>query len=621
MDVDDPIRRAADLIRVGRREEARPVLARYLQDHPESADGWMLMSMCISDRQRQIDCLRQVLRLQPDNSLARSRLNKLSSSTGPVSTWPGPDEIPAPAPKVSPFTEPPAATVAQPAQAAPAVPPPTVKTRAPAPASSGGGSSGLGPILFVGVLVAALCAVLAIGAYWLSATRRAQETQAHAAAATIAAYTLPPTWTPTFTPTISLTPTARPTVTLTPTPTPPRPNPTILSEMDQVQVEVADVRGLEPLETEIPRFLLSKTLVRPVLAESFESSGGSREALQDQVRVLSALGLIKPTYDLYTNALNGLTDNIGGFYFPWNDELYVIGTRFSGVERWVFSHEYAHALVDQHYDIGDMGVYPTCTGDAQRCEAIRALVEGDATLSMNQWLEQYASPQDYLDIFNYQAPAYTLPEQFPPPYLGPDSQFPYQQGLAFVEAVYGRGRWAAVNQVYGKLPDSTEQILHPQKYFAGEKPISVSEVPLQEVLGEGWRLLESNSLGEWMTYLLLGYGADVDSQLADSVARAAAVGWGGDRYQVYVEDATGKIALAARWTWDTAPDSYAFRGAMDTYLNGRFGGNRLPAGRGECWEANAQRTCLYSSGKDILWLLAPDASVLESMLTRYPSFR
>src|SRR3989304_1716939 len=88
MDADsDPIRQAADLIRRGRREEARPILARYLQAERDSIEGWMLMSMCISDRQRQIDCLRQVLRIRPDHSLAQSRLAKLTSSTGPVSTW------------------------------------------------------------------------------------------------------------------------------------------------------------------------------------------------------------------------------------------------------------------------------------------------------------------------------------------------------------------------------------------------------------------------------------------------------------------------------------------------------------------------------------------------------
>jgi hypothetical protein len=619
----DLIAQAADLIRSGRREEARPILARHLQSHRDSVDGWMLMSMCISDRARQVDCLNQVLRLQPNHSLARSRLAKLTSATGPVSTWPvveapppTPARPPSP-PKVPPFAAPsegsqrPFDVPLQEAEAKPEASPPAPPRR----------GDGLGPIVFIGAVVAGMCGIAAVIAYVFAANRQAQQQQAFNAAATVAAYTLPPTWTATVTPTITQTPTPKPTATVTPTPTPPIPNPTILAEMDLVQQEVSDIRGLEPLSSGIPRFLLSKFRVRPVLEASFEANGGSREALTDEARVLSALGLIKPTYDLYTNALNGLTDSLGGFYFPWNDELYVIGTRFSGIERFIFSHEYAHALTDQHFDIGNLGVYPLCLGDAQRCQAIRALVEGDATLVMNQWWEQYANPQDYIDILNYRPPAQTLPEQFPPPYVLRDSQFPYVEGLAFVEALYARGRWARVNQAFSDPPESTEQILHPSKYFAGEAPVPMAETSMDNVLGPDWRLLESNSLGEWMTYLLLAYGADVDAQVDDAAARTAANGWGGDRYQVYYNDTTDQIILAARWAWDTQADANGFINAMKDYLGERFGGNELPSARGDCWEANAQRTCLYTSGRVVLWLLAPDASMIEAVLARFPTFR
>lgn len=617
----DPIAQAADLIRNGRKEEARPILARYLQSHDDSVAGWLLMSMCISERARQIDCLNQVLRLQPDHSLARSRLAKLSSGTGPVSTWPAP-EAPRPAsappplpPKVPPFATPPADGPVRPFEGD--LEEPEARPRAAPPARG----DGLAPILFIAALVAGMCVVGAVIAYLFAANRQAQQQRAFSAAATVAAFTLPPTWTPTTTPTITLTPTPRPTATVTPSPTPPIPNPTILADMDLVQQEVSDIRGLEPRETALSRFLLSKYRVRPVLEASFEASGGSRETLTDEARVLSALGLVKPTYDLYTNALNGLTDSLGGFYFPWNDELYVIGTRFSGIERFVFSHEFGHALTDQHFDIGDLGVYPVCLSDAQRCQAIRALVEGDATLVMNQWWEQYANPQDYLDILNYRPPAQTLPEQFPPPYVLRDSQFPYVEGLAFVEALYARGRWARVNQAYGDLPESTEQILHPSKYFAREAPIPMAETSMENVLGPDWRLLDSNSLGEWMTYLLLAYGADVDAQVDDAAARTAANGWGGDRYQVYFNDAMAQTILAARWAWDTQADANGFINAMKDHLNERFGGSELPSARGDCWEANAQRTCLYTSGRVVLWLLAPDASMIEAVLARFPTFR
>jgi len=610
---EDTIRKAADLIRLGRREEAQPLLARYLQTKPDSVDAWMLMSMCISDRQRQVDCLRQVIRIQPDHSLAQSRLVKLLSGTGTVTTWPALPGVPGQLPTTPPFSDgvPPDAP---PRPAVRPVPPPSP----PSETKKGGG--GLAPVIFVLVLVGLLCAAVAVVAYLFSASRQAQQQEAFSTAAAVAAFTLPPTWTPTDTATIAPTRTPRPTATLSPTPSPPVPNLTVVADMDSIQQEVADVRGLEPLVPVIPRYLLSKTKVRPVLAASFEAAGGTQDALEDEARVLTALGLIKPTYDLYTNALNGLADGIGGFYLSPTDELYVIGTGFTGVERYIFSHEYGHALVDQHFDLDALAGYPLCPGDAQRCQAIRALIEGDATLVMSQWLEQYAGPQDLLDILSFDAPAQVMPDQFAPPFVAPEAAFPYVEGLDFVNNLYARGRWALVDAAYTTLPESTEQILHPSKYFDGDSPEEMPDTPLEAVLGEGWRLLDNNSLGEWMTYLMLGYGADVDAQLDDAVAERAAAGWGGDRYRVYFSDESGQMAMSARWSWDTMGDATTFDDALADYLLERYGGNEVESTRGSCWEANAQRSCLYRAGLEILWLLGPDAATVDAVLTRFPGF-
>jgi hypothetical protein len=484
------------------------------------------------------------------------------------------------------------------------------------------------------ILLAVLVALIAIpaglfGGYTLLRGYQRQQSEVQGTARGLAAIaletagggkSLPASWTPTITPTTTLTPTLTPTPTITPTATPIPPDATTVALMDRIEQEVSDIRGLA-IVTSVPRYVISRTAVRPILEASFLASGGSKEALADESRSLAALGLIKPTYDLYTNALNSLTDALGGFYFPWSHELFVIGTRFGGIEHWIFSHEFDHALTDQHFHFGEMGVYPVCTLDAQRCQAIRALVEGDATLAMNQWLTQYAGPKDYQDIFNYRPPKQTLPEQFPPPYVYPDSEFPYTQGLDFVTFLYDRGRWSRVNQAYANPPQSTEQILHPEKYLAGEGPLTVAPLPLDAAMGSDWRQLTSDVLGEWTTYLLLAYGSDLEAQLPDEVARAAAAGWGGDRYQVYYNDVTGETAMAAHWIWDTSGDQLAFRQAMLTYQDARFKGAKVGARTdGECWEVNDQASCIFSTGRETLWLLAPNQSLVSAMLAQAAQF-
>jgi len=629
------IRQITTLIRTGRMEDARPLLAHLLQRNPQSEEGWLLLSMTVKERGKQIDCLNQVLRINPDHQLAKSRLAKL---TRPPTTVPPTTSTAAPPPsRVPPASEsaesgvplffagelPPIGSPAEkPAWRPYDEPPPDVPTPTPVPAIlPSPPRRGRGCVVAF-VLLLGLGALAGLGYLIFRALTTATPRAAHPTELAGLVNTLPPTWTPTITPTITDTPTPRPSPTTTFTPSPIPPDATTLADMEVIQREVADVRGLEIRDDAVPRYVVSKARVRPILEVSFLAGGGTQEEVADQVVVLSALGLLKPTYNLYTNALNGLTDNIGGFYFPWNHELYVIGTHFGGVERWVFSHEFGHALVDQHYNIDSMGVYPLCQGDQQRCQAIRALVEGDATLVMNQWFQQYKRPQDIEDILTYNPPPVTLPEQFPPPYLYLDSAFPYQYGLTFVTQLYNLGRWARVNEVYQNLPLSTEQIMHPEKYLASERPVEVAEVPVAQVLTDpAWRAIESNVLGEWTTYLMLGYGADIDAQLDDQTARVAATGWGGDRYQVYANAEGGEIVLVAHWVWDSAIDASTFDRAMQDYMDKRYSGGAIDSPRGHCWEANAQVSCIYLNARDTVWLQAPTVQLIDQLRALFPAFR
>ena len=252
---------------------------------------------------------------------------------------------------------------------------------------------------------------------------------------------------------------------------------------------------------------------------------------------------------------------------------------------------------------------------------VRALVEGDATLLMQQWWQQYAGPQDYQDILRYRPPSQTLPEDYPPPYVSRDLDFPYLAGLSFVQALHKRGNWAEVNKAYTNPPASTEQILHPEKYVADEQPIAVAAPPLTETLGADWHMIDDDVLGEWTTYLILNAGADLAAQIDDAEALKASRGWGGDHYQVYYNAAISQTVLAAEWVWDTPRDATEFKAAMLKHLGERFRGAQIDREAGDCWESNQQTSCFFVTGDKTLWLLAPDMTTLEAALTQYPDFQ
>jgi hypothetical protein len=200
--------------------------------------------------------------------------------------------------------------------------------------------------------------------------------------------------------------------------------------------------------------------------------------------------------------------------------------------------------------------------------------------------------------------------------------FPYNEGAIFVYSIYKwqNGYWAAVNKVYDNLPVSTEQILHPEKYLAGEKPVVMVVPDLQSVLGDGWTLIGSDSLGEFMTHLLLSYGADYLAEIPDETALTASAGWGGDHYVVYASPSGDQTVLAAEWNWDTANDETEFLAAMRDYLNARFRGEKPNPPTADCWSMNDQTTCLFHTNRNTLWILAPDMDTVKKVLSSYPAY-
>jgi hypothetical protein len=629
----DVLRRAQAYLQAGRPQLARPVLVEYVRQFPASEEGWLLLSQAVTEQQQKIDCLQRVLRINPANAEAQARLRRLLAP---------PDEPPPimpPPPRIQPL--PPSTLAVTAATTAPQAASPQPDQPVPPGAQSEIDSlrvaaqimpvarkpkAGLTKRQRIIIGVTALLIVAAIGVLLVvvltSSTSTPSVPAVVAALPTVPSTftatplptptpkTLPPTWTPTPLPSVTPTRTATPYPTL---------NATIAGQMDRIEQQVADLRGLSS-DAAVPRLLIRKTDVEGMLKQMLIEEG-YLQTLPDLARSLSARGLIKPTYDLTKYALNGLADNIGGFYIPWLKQLFVIGTNFHGLERFVFSHEYDHALADQRFNIDQLGVYPDCLSNSQRCAAIKALVEGDATLLMQEWLQQYAGPLDYQDIVRYRAPSQMLPEDYPPPYVSRDLAFPYAAGLEFVQYLHRRGNWAAVNKAYANLPASTEQILHPEKYVADEQPIEVTAPPLTDTLSSGWRLIDDDVLGEWTTYLILRAGADVAAQLDERTSLAASRGWGGDHYQVYYNDTLSQTVLAAEWIWDTPRDTTEFKQALAKYLDERYRGAKLDRASGNCWEANRQTSCYFATGKRLLWLLAPDSTTLDKVLAAYPDFQ
>jgi hypothetical protein len=421
---------------------------------------------------------------------------------------------------------------------------------------------------------------------------------------------------PTDTPTPTEPPTDIPEPSLTPTAELPA---DILMQMNAIQRQVIDLRGLQPTG-DVTRALLSPEELRQRVIDDFVADYTAEEAADDVIE-LAALGLVEPGFDMRSFYIELLSEQIAGFYDNETREMYVVqGKGFFGPERLTYAHEYTHVLQDQTYDIENGLNYndDSCEADTERCAAIQSLIEGDASLTELTWFYEFSTAADQREIVefynSYESPTYDSA----PPFMRQDFVFPYNNGLIFVQALFDEGGWEAVDAAYQDLPVSTEQILHPERYPA-DTPIPVELPDLLPVLGDGWRELSRNVMGEWYTYLILGYGIDPAAQINDEDAAEAAAGWGGDSYLVYYNDATAQTVVVMRTLWESTTDSAQFMDAIHDYAEARFGVNTGGPSTAMTWTFRDGYATLLTSNRLATWVLAPDAATAQAILQALPS--
>ena len=664
MSVDIELRKAAAFINAARFDAARDILSEYLKDTPDSDVAWLLMSYALDDARKQQAAATRALRLNPENEQARDRVDQLLKRQAPLSSVDdkaislkelaltsrhdlgskeGEADFSQSKIKESsvfkrhnsrilqgrdPNNYPYAAFLDE-----------RISDQSRGNDAGASSSTKLKSVL-MGVGLAGLLVVAGIFVLrtfpqiFMSEADRFEVAVAStgtALATENVGIQLPASWTSTVTPTATKTPIPSPTPTLTNTPTPvmtrtlgptrtpTTPDPTIVSEMEALQQQVSDLRELFT-DVNVSTNMIHPLQARSVLERYYLQGGGSEEEILNSSKALVALGLIEPDYNLLTYQMNTLAEPIGGFYRFDTNQIYIFGDQFTAIEKYAYVQEYGQALMNLNFDINNMDVYPRCEGNEDSCQAIRALIEGDAALLSSQWLEQEASSTDYDEIENYRPPTFLLQDQASPPFTKQSIEFPYVEGVAFVEALFSSGGWSNVNNAYDRLPLSTEQILHPEKYLSGEQPIPMPSVDLGPVLGEGWSQSKNNTLGEWLTYLILRYGTGHEARVDEFTAVLASEGWGGDRYQVYTKDETSETVLVANWKWDGIKDSNEFARGMREYLKNRFSSGEMIEADRECWFSESQYACLYTGHQRNLWILAPSLDIIDSVQTLYPEF-
>lgn len=401
-----------------------------------------------------------------------------------------------------------------------------------------------------------------------------------------------------------------------PTALPPTPLPTpeegIWSQVqaarlfDQIARQVETLRGLSP-RAEVPLSFLDEQEASRFLRQLYTEQG-----LEAQLLPYTTLGLL-PDVPISIQA-----HQAAGIYARKQEQLYIAAGQQANSSdgQAVLAHAYAHALQDQHFDLEAMDARATTTDSTL---AVEALVEGDATLltAFYRYEAPAAADWEYMVglILQAEQPSYGK-ELDSDEAWGRLQRFPYREGREFAEALFQSGGWEAINRAYSSPPHSTEQVLHPERYLAGQDgPARVAVPDLGNVLDEGWTLLLEDTLGEFVTGLYL------DAVLPEETAWEAAKGWGGDTFVVW-EHEDGNRVLVWRTMWDSTAEAKEFERALVALIPQRY----LPAWPlesprglvGRWWETGSGAVHVSRVARYVTFVECPDGNALANVVEELP---
>ena len=349
-------------------------------------------------------------------------------------------------------------------------------------------------------------------------------------------------------------------------PAPPQPDQQIFQEIEGILTELSQITGLKPLKP-VRHDLIGREQVKQFLEDRIKQEVKPEELRAEEL-TLKKFGFVPQDFDLKRTTVELLTEQAAAFYDYRKKRLYVLDSSSSAMQQVALVHELAHALADQHFNLEKFITRASENDDGAMARL--AVMEGQATWLMSEYLARRMG----MTLKKSPAIAQYMSEQagatggqFPvfdkaPLYLRETLLFPYAKGMRFQQVLVEKEDQAAFSAVFLHPPASTQQILHPEKYFAGEMP---TEPALARLAAQAeYRVLMEGSIGELdHSILLRQYAGDKD---AESMAPL----WRGGSYRLLEHKKNRHTVLAYSSEWTNPGVAKEFFGLYGKVLQGKW---------------------------------------------------
>jgi IrrE N-terminal-like domain len=321
----------------------------------------------------------------------------------------------------------------------------------------------------------------------------------------------------------------------------------LCAQIQGIAQDLTKISGM-PLKHPVPCDFITKDKINKFLNDRVKEVAKPEEIRAEEL-TLKKFGLVPNDFDLAKNTVDLLTEQAAAFYDYDKKKLFITDSTPSDTREPVLAHELAHAIADQNYNLAKFIRQGRKSDDGSTARL--AVMEGQATWLMSEFLARKVG-QSLKDSPTLLAMMSSVNDggsgQYPvfdnsPLYLRLSLVFPYTKGMLFQNAVHDKDSQYGFAEVFLKPPVSTQQIMHPEKYFSGVKP---TEPDLPDPhLPKGYKSLVGGTLGE------LEHSIMLEQFSGKETAEKLAPHWRGSTFALVENKKLGRVVLLYAVEWDT----------------------------------------------------------------------
>jgi len=326
----------------------------------------------------------------------------------------------------------------------------------------------------------------------------------------------------------------------------------LFNRINAMMRSVESIMGL-PSKGPVDRKVLSRDEINELISGRIDEETSQEEIRQEEL-FLRLFGFTGDDFDLAEEVVDVMTEQAAALYDYKTKTLYLSDWASDDMQELSLVHELAHALADQHFDLGKF----VEKGDSADADLARsAVIEGQASWIMTEGLFQRsgrtlvgnpgvaassakASRDEARDY-----PVYSGS----PPYLQETLLFPYTDGLIFQQSLVDKYGPEAFRRMFEDPPETTRHILDPESYFRKEKP---GKPKLPKLRLKDWDRGSDGDIGQLDHFVLL------KQHLGERAARKIAPAWRGARFEIWEDQARERAVLRYASQWATPADARRF---------------------------------------------------------------